>query len=337
MFDNNVDLDFTYYYIRSFDQILDSPVPNSSGASRIRINQGVLENKGIEAIVNFNVIRNRNFRLKTGFNIGRNRNIVVSLGDGAKLLDLADIWGLNGPAIAVREGEDYGTIIGYDYIYHENGSRILNEAGTHYQFTESRVPIGNASPDFTGGWTTQISYKGVRLNTLVDTKWGGDIYSGSYVTGLQNGQSPETLIERNDGGLPYVDPDGNNRNVGVVLDGVYADGSQNDKVVHYLFKYIPNAGGWGRWLSTPGIVENSWVKLREVSLSYDLPKSLLKKTKVFQDLEVSVVGRDLFYLYTTLPDRINPEASNGSGNAQGLEWGAFPGVRSFGVNLKAGF
>ncbi len=337
LFDNNIDIDFTYYYIRSFDQILDSPTPNSSGASKIRINSGVLENKGIEAIVNFNIIRKRNFSLKTGFNIARNRNKVVSLGDGAKLLELADIWGLNGPAIAVREGEDYGTIIGYDYIYHENGSRILNEAGTHYQFTESRVPIGNASPDFTGGWTTQIAYKGFRLSTLVDTKWGGDIYAGSYVIGLQTGQSPETLIERNGGGLPYTDPDGNNRNVGVVLDGVYADGTQNDKTVHYYFKYVPNAGGWGRWLSTPGVLENSWVKLREVTLSYDFPKSLTQKTKVFQNLTLSVVGRDLFYLYTSLPDRINPEGANGAGNAQGLEWGAFPGVRSFGVNLNCGF
>ena len=337
LFDNNIDIDFTYYYIRSFDQILDSPTPNSSGASKIRINSGVLENKGIEAIVNFNLIRKRNLTLKTGFNFARNRNKVVSLGDGAKLLELADIWGLNGPAIAVREGEDYGTIIGYDHIYHENGEPILNEEGTHYLFTESRVPIGNASPDFTGGWTTQLTYKNFRLSTLVDTKWGGDIYAGSYVIGLQTGQSPETLIERNGGGLPYVDPNGDTRNIGVILDGVYADGSQNDKVVHYYFKYVPNAGGWGRWLSTPGILDNSWVKLREVSLSYDFPTSLTRKTKVFQNLTLSVVGRDLFYLYASLPDNINPEGANGAGNAQGLEWGAFPGVRSFGVNLNCGF
>ncbi|MEZ4849692.1 MAG: hypothetical protein R3B93_13975 [Bacteroidia bacterium] len=78
----------------------------------------------------------------------------------------------------------------------------------------------------------------------------GDIYAGSYVIGLQTGQSPETLIERQGGGLPYTDPDGVNRNVGVILDGVYENGVPNDKVVHYYFKYIPNAGGWGRFLQT---------------------------------------------------------------------------------------
>ncbi|MCP5055073.1 MAG: SusC/RagA family TonB-linked outer membrane protein, partial [bacterium] len=226
----------------------------------------------------------------------------------------------NGPAIAVREGDEYGTIVGYDYIYHENGQPIVNETGTHYLFTENRVPVGNASPDFTGGWSMRLGYKGLTLRTLVDTKWGGDIYAGSYVTGLQNGQSPETLVERQGDGLPYTDPDGNVRNVGVILPGVYADGTPNDKVVHYLFKYIPNAGGWGHWLTTPGILENSWIKLREVSLTYDFPEPLIAKTKAFQSLSISLVARDLAYLYSSLPDKINPEGNNGSGNAQGLEW-----------------
>jgi len=202
--------------------------------------------------------------------------------------------------MVVREGEEYGTITGFDYVYHENGQPILSDDGTTYQITESRVPIGNASPDFLGGWTTRFSYKGFTLRTLVDTKWGGDIYCGSYVTGLQTGQSPETLLEREGGGLPYTDPDGNVRNVGVILPGVYEDGTPNDKVVHYYFKYMPNAGGWGHVISTPGIVENSWVKMREISLVYQFPQKLVDKTKVFQNLSLSVVGRNLFYFYNDL-------------------------------------
>ncbi|MCB0553725.1 MAG: SusC/RagA family TonB-linked outer membrane protein [Phaeodactylibacter sp.] len=337
LLDDRINLDFTWYYIRSFDQILDSPLPASSGANRIRINTGVLENKGYEAILNITLIHNRNFSWRTGININHNRNFVASLGDGAEILELANIWGLNGPAIAVREGEEYGTIIGYDYIYHEgSGQPIVNEDGTHYLFTDSRVPLGNASPDFTGGWTMKLSYKGLSLSTLVDTKWGGDIYAGSYVIGLQTGQSPETLKERLGGGLPYTDPDGQVRNIGVILPGVDANGLPNDKVTHYYFKYIGNTGGWGHFPTTPGILENSWVKLREVVLSYRLPKKLLDKSGVFQDLTFSLVGRDLFYLYTTLPDRVNPEGANGSGNAQGLEWASFPSVRSltFGLNMS---
>ncbi|NTV84604.1 MAG: SusC/RagA family TonB-linked outer membrane protein, partial [Bacteroidales bacterium] len=167
--------------------------------------------------------------------------------------------------------------------------------------------------------------------------WGGDIYCGSYVISLQTGQSPETLLEREGGGLPYTDPDGNTSNIGITLDGVYADGTPNEKVVHYYYKYLPNAGGWGKFLSTPGILENSWVKMREISLSYSLPSTFIKRTKVFQDLTLSIAGRDLFYIYSSLPDKINPEGIMGSGNAQGFEWGSFPSTLSITFGIAAAF
>jgi iron complex outermembrane receptor protein len=119
-----------------------------------------------------------------------------------------------------------------------------------------------------------------------------------------------------------------------VLPGVYADGTPNDKVVHYYYKYL-NSGGWGPVLTTPSVFDNTWVKLREVSISYRLPKKW--GGKVFQNLQIALVGRDLAYLYSSLPDNINPEGANGSGNAQGIEFGALPGMRSFGLTLGAGF
>lgn len=337
MFNERLSVDFTYYYIKSDNQILESPVPLSSGASRIRINNGVLDNRGIELILNGVIINRQGLVFETGINFSRNRNRVVSLGEGADILELANIWALNGPAIAVREGEDYGTIIGYDYVYHENGQPIISDDGTTYKITENRVPIGNSSPDFIGGFTTNLTWKGFSLSTLIDTKWGGDIYCGSQVILLQTGQAPETLVEREGGGLPYTDPDGVTRNVGVILPGVYEDGTPNDKVVHYYFKYMPNAGGWGKFISKPGIMENTWVKMREISLSYRIPSAVVEKTRIFQDFTISLVGRDLFYFYTTLPNKINPEGLIGSGNAQGLEWASFPGTRSFSLGITANF
>ena len=337
LFKDIINLDVTYYYIQSFNQILNSPLPASSGASEIKINTGVLENKGIEATLDITLWKGDKGFARTAFNAARNRNTVVSLGDGAQILELAQIWDLNGPAIAVRAGEQYGTIIGYDYVYHDNGQPIVNEAGTHYLISDNRVPIGNATPDWVGGWRSQFSYRGLSLQTLVDAKIGGDMYVGSYVIGLQTGQSPETLEERQGGGLPWTDPEGNTRNVGVILDGVKADGSPNEEVVHYYFKYLPNAGGWGRFLSSPGVMDNSWVKLREVSLSYTFSPTVLSKLNIFQELNVALVGRDLGYLYTTVPDRINPEGNNGAGNAQGLEWASYPGMRSYGFRVQANF
>lgn len=337
-FENRIDFDFTYYYLHSFSQILENlPVPVSSGASGITINEGVLTNEGFEIILNAVPVQTTQVLFKTGINLSRNVNTVESLGENAEVLLLADIWGLNGPAMALREGDEYGTIYGYDYVYHENGQPIVNDAGTKYLITDTRVPIGNASPDFLAGWYTELHYKGFTLGTLIDTKWGGDIYCGSYVINLQAGLSPETLEEREGGGLPYTDPDGNTSNTGIILDGVYSDGTENDQVVHYYYKYLPNAGGWGKFLSTPGIIENSWVKMREISLSYHFPPQMIQKTRVFQNLSLSIVGRDLFYIYSSLPDKINPEGIMGSGNAQGFEWASMPGTRSITFGISASF
>jgi len=331
-----ISLDFTYYYVYSFDQIMTLPIPESSGAGYIRTNEGVLTNKGFEIILNTTPYQNKNFSFKTGINFAHNRNHVVSLGDNADSYEIANIWGLNGPAMILHAGDDFGTISGYDYVY-KDGKPVVNDAGTKYLITSTRVPIGNASPKFTGGWTMQFKYKNITLGTVVDTKWGGDIYSGSYVTGLQTGQSPETLLERDGGGLPYTDPSGVTSNIGVILPGVHQDGTPNTTVVHYYYKYMPNAGGWGQMLSTPGILKNTWVKCREIALSYTLPTKFLSHVKIFQDMSISIVGRDLFYIYKTLPDNINPEGVMGAGDAQGFEWASMPGTRSFSFQFNARF
>ncbi len=336
-FNDRVNLDFSYYYIESFDQILDSPIPNSSGSSQLRINNGILENYGFELGIRAYVKKWKDAFINLGFNLSQNKNYVKSLGDGAEFLELANIWGDFGPKIMVREGEQYGTIYGYDHIYHENGEPIINDAGTHYLVTETIVPIGNASPKFLAGLTTQIKFKNFSLASLVDSRIGGDIYAGSHVIGLQTGQSPQTLNERDGNGLPYVDPSGETRNVGVILPGVLENGVSNDQVVHYYYKYLPNAGGWGKILTTPGIMEHTWIKMRELSLAYSFTDKQTQKLKFLQGLNLSLVGRDLFYLYSSLPDNVNPEGASGSGNAQGLEWASFPNMRSISLRLNAKF
>lgn len=335
-FNDRLVADFTYYYKYCFDQIISLPLPASSGAPLVSINEGVLSNRGIELTINATVLQQTFFAAKTGFNLSRNRNKVVSLGDYADTYVLADIWGENGPQMALHAGDDFGTILGWDYVY-KNGQPVVSDDGKKYMVSDVRVPVGNAAPDFLAGWTTEFRYKGFTLRTLVNTKWGGDIYCGSYVIGMQTGQSPETLWERDGNGLPFTDAAGNESNAGIVLPGVHADGTPNETVVHYYYKYLPNAGGWGHFLSAPGIVEDTWIKLREVNLSYHLPGKVVSKLKIFQELSLSITGRDLFYLYTTLPDHINPEGILGAGDAQGFEWASLPGVRSFSFAVNARF
>ena len=216
---------------------------------------------------------------------------------------------------------------------------LLNETGTTYLKTDNRVPIGNCAPLVTGGINLRASYKNWSLYALIDAKLGGQIYCASYVVAMQTGQSLETLYEREGNGLPYYENGELLGNYGVILPGYCintetGEAHQNENVVHYLYKYMPNYGGWGNIISTPGIVNNTWIKMRELSLTYDFPRKLLDKQNLFKQASISLVGRDLFYIYKTLPDNINPEGTQGSGNAQGLEYASYPGTRSFLINLK---
>jgi len=338
MFKGKLELDFTYYYKYSFDQIVPGlPIPTSSGASSVKINNGEMVNRGVELTISRVLFEKKDQYAKVGFNLTRNRNKVISLGEEGTQLIIGDLWGLNGPAQILQAGDDYGTISGYDYVYDSNGQPILNDEGTKYLITDTRVPIGNASPKFLWGLTGTWTYRNFTVSTLIDSKLGGAIYCGTYVIGMQTGQSPETLLERDGGGLPYTDPDGNTSNTGVILEGVHADGTPNTTVVHYYYKYMPNYGGWGKFLSTPGIIEDTWIKLREVAITYNIPKKTMARMKFVQEIGISFVCRDVGYIYSSIPDRINPEGINGSGNAQGFEWASLPGCRSYSIGIKAKF
>jgi len=347
---NRINLDFTYYDIVSDNQIITSAISLASGASKVTFNSGELSNKGFEISLNANIIRNDNFSWDLTFNGAKNTNRVVALAEGIEEQILGSVFGSLGAFIKASPGEEYGTIYGTDFelddqgrkqvmnIYNKDGSGEV--IGTQYKITNEVQKIGNAAPKLTGGLSNIFRYKNFRLYALVDFKYGGDIYSVDHATAMGGGLSPATLKERNGGGLPYTFPDGTTDNVGMIMQGYNVDdGRENDRVIAPAFYYGVTYAGWSHLnrARSLSVFENSWIKLREISLSYRFSKELVKKTKVLQDVSLSLVGRNLFYLYTTLPDHLNPEAINGVGNGQGLQWSQYPGMRTYGFNLKVGF
>ena len=271
---------------------------------------------------------------------------MLSLDGINKTILIGEYFGGAGPVIQVDVGEKYGNIYGWDYELNAKGNRIIKErkdgdgnvVGTLYKTTANRVKIGNSTPDLIGGISNSISWKNFNLYALVDFSVGADIWSGDYATSLSSGLSPSTLLERNGGGLAHTYPDGTQANHGIKMEGDLEDGSPNNHVVHYIWKY-GRLGSWGGGnLSTPSILKNDWAKLREVTLSYTVPSELVKKTKVIQNLRLSATARDLFYIYSSLPDKLNPEATAlTAGNAQGLMFGALPGMRSFSFSINVSF
>ncbi|HVS91149.1 MAG TPA: SusC/RagA family TonB-linked outer membrane protein [Mucilaginibacter sp.] len=355
-FNDRLNVNFTYYNTYSDHQILTISVANSSGLNSVLINSGALRNRGIEFSVNAKIIKTDDFGWDVTVNGAHNQNKVVSLAPGINYLPLGSWFGGDGVSMRVNPGDNYGDIYGYDYKY-KNGQKVVNLVyadgmntgngpvlGAQYATSDDIVKIGNATPKLTGGISQTFRYKNISLYVLTDFKIGGQIWSGDYATIMGQGMAPETAWERDGHGLPYTFPDGTKANVGVILPGVALNPAtgqyqQNTAVVNSWWKYAGNYQSWDNVpvVRTNSIFNDSWGKLREVAVTYALPKDLVAKTKVLQSLSVSLVGRDLFYLFTTLPDHINPESIVGTSNVQGIQFGGLPGVRSYGFSVRAGF
>ncbi len=342
---NRINTEITYYQTKATSQIMSGSLALSSGAQSITFNSGALSNRGVEFIVRATPVQKTNLRWDVTLNAAHNKNKVLSLSEGIDRYPLQDLWAGNGVQMYVEVGQDYGSIYGYDYTY-KNGQRVVEKildkndptkvVGTRYVTTTDPIVIGNATPKLTGGLGNTLRYKNFSLYVLTDFKLGGDIYSADYAAAMGMGLSPSTLNERDGNGLPYTYPDGTKANHGVIIDGVFADGTRNTDVVHYMYKYAGAFQGWSnvKMPRSNAVFENTWVKMREVALTYSIPSNLVKKLKFVQGLDLSLIGRNLFYIYTSLPEKLNPEAINGIGNAQGIQWAQFPMMRDMGISLK---
>jgi iron complex outermembrane receptor protein len=350
-FNNRLNLTVTYYSIYSYDQILPVNIPTSSGADALTINTGALDNRGFEFILSLKAISRSDFKWDVSVNGAHNSNRVVSLEPGVDQIPIGTWFGGDGVNMNAHVGDQYGTIYGYDYL-RNNGQKVVNllygdgantgngpVIGAQYATTQTIVKIGNATPMLTGGISNTFTYKGWSLYVLTDFKIGGQIWSGDFASFMGQGQAPETLKERDGHGLPFTFPDGTSSNIGAILPGVTPDGKPNTAVVNAWWKYAGNYQSWDNLpiVRSNAIFTNSWGKLREVALTYRVPAKFVERTRIFQNLSASLIGRDLFYLFTRLPDRLNPEGVTGTTNVQGMQFGELPGVRSFGFSVKAGF
>lgn len=325
-FNNRLEFDFSYYKNSTFDQIIALPVSFASGNSAMYINAGEIENKGYELTLNAVPVQIKDFSWNFSVNWFTNKNKVVDLGDDVDNILLFSAWDVS---INAREGEAYGAIVGTDFVYHD-GKKVVGDNGFYLRTDEEKV-IGNINPDWNAGITNIFSYKNITLSALIDIQQGGDIYSVNMKHGLATGLYEETA-GLNELGNPKRDPV--SEGGGIILPNtVYEDGTPNITRIE--------AGEWGtayNYDASPTaryIYDASYIKLREVSLSYNLPHSLLKKTFI-KKASVAFVGRNL-WIIDKETKHFDPEAALSSGNQQGIEHGTYPTTRTFGFNLNIGF
>jgi hypothetical protein len=312
------------------------------------INAGEIQNKGIELTLNANPVNIGSFKWDININWSKNQNEVVSLYPGITNLRLNSVNLQGGVTVNAEVGRPYGTIKGRDYTYDANGNKIINAVtGAPVITTSAAISIGNFTPDWTGGINNSFSYKNLALSFLIDVQKGGDIWSLDMYYGLSSGLYPETAFT-NDLGNPVRDPIIGDaisgygaKSGGYIIEGVNvvrdADGAIISSTPNKTRVDASNADGFGTGVlpHSAFVYDASFIKLREVVLTYSLPSKLLSKTFI-KGVSLSAIGSNLWIILKNLP-YADPESGMTAGNIQGYTTGSLPTTRDFSFNLKLDF
>jgi len=329
--------DLALYKTNTINQILPLPVSTSTGYNIKIINAGEIQNSGIEFVLHATPIKTKNFKWDITLNWSKNYNKVLSLLEGVDNLQLGRFQG--GVSINAMVGQPYGTIYGTDFIYNDDGEKIVDSTNGRYLRTAtSDQVIGNVNPDWQGGLLNSLSYKNWSFSFLIDFQKGGDIFSLDMYYGLATGLYEETSYT-NDLGNPVRDPLTYNGDGSYAADcgGFINEGVNQDGSVNATRIAASNYGsfGYARLPNAAFVYDASYVKLRHIALSYTIPAKVLKNTFI-TGITLTAVASNVLIIFKNLP-HADPESGLGAGNLQGYTTGSLPTTRDFSLNLKFTF
>jgi len=318
LINNRLGLDVALYNRRSTNDIVSVPISTTSGYNNAILNSGELSNKGIEVLMTATPVKASNFSWNVSYNFAYNQSEVIKLADGISTFSLGN--SANGNAyINNNVGRTYGAIYGYRMLKDASGNTVFDtNAGLPAQ-TNINQELGKGVPPVTMGFSSDFQYKNISLNFLVDGKFGNKVFSVMEVYATRLGLLKSTLPGREDG---------------LVLNGVTPTGDNYTRtipVAQLRSAYYNNLNRYTELF----IHDGSFIKLRQVILSYGLPVSKIKFLKI-QSASIALVGRNLLTLYKKT-DNFDPEQSLTNGPAQGIESIGLPRTRSYGVNLMLKF
>jgi hypothetical protein len=328
MFKNRLNFDLSLYKTNTENQIFNVPQSTATGVNYATVNAGEIQNKGIEIALSGKPVKIENFTWDLGVNWSKNENTVVSLNQGRDNLLLANFQG--GASLNATVGESYGTLRGTDYTYDASGNKVIDANG-FYVLNKNQV-IGNTQAKWIGGISNRFTYKNISFNFLIDMKRGGDIFSLDQAYGQETGIYD---LGVNDLGNSVRNPvTGGADSGGVILAGVHADGTPNTTRID-----ASTSGGTAFSSDTNPtkayFYDGSFVKLREVGLTYSLPSRLLDKMSI-KGMSFSIIGNNLWIIDKNLP-YADPEAGSSAGNIQGFQSGVMPATKIYSFNVKLNF
>ncbi len=324
-FQNRLGLDVTWYQENSFNQILGVPVANTSGFGSRLINAGDIQNQGVEIQLRGTILQDADYSWNVRANFTRNDNEVKELTEGVQ----TEVLGRSRSRhtnIEARPGEPYGQIVGPSYERTDDGAIVHNEDGLPV-IGEAKA-LGNQQEDWSLGLTNTFQWQGLTLQALFDVSWGGDIYSFTNAQAYQSGKHEDTLPGREQG---FVVGDGvivTERND----DGEIVSTRPNDVEVEPE-EYYGHIGGN---FAEPFIYDASYIRLRQLRLSYSLPQSAIVALPGVSSARLSLTGRNLWLLYDEVPN-VDPSATYTTGRDHGLEHASLPQTRNFGFDVQIRF
>lgn len=313
--ENRLTFDLNLYYKTSKDLLLNLPLPQSSGYGEVYQNAAELVNKGIEVELGYDVFKkNKPFQWNINLNWSKNESKVTEISGNLDAVSIESAFGSIG-YYAVK-GQPLGSFYGTKWQRNANGQKIIGTDGLPLIESETGN-LGNSAPKWTGGIRNTFTYKRATLSGLLDFRHGGVVYNG-------------TLARLHNFGVSEASAD---REHTYIIDGVKSDGTANDIAItakNYYQKYLGDGGGAGE----EAVTDVNWIRLRDVTLSYDFN---VKKFTAINSAQLSFTGRNLWL--DTNYKGVDPETSlTGAGSKiNGLDYFNNPGSKSFIMSLKVGF
>lgn len=313
-FKERVGIDFAWYTASTTNQILPTSISYASGAQSTVINAGEIKNTGIEGRIYGKPVVGE-FTWEIGLNISKNQNEVVELLEGVDQHQLSSSNNGRGQiSIEASPGNAYGDIVGFDYQKDAQGRILFDDAGGVLR-TDEKVVLGNITPDLVGGIYNNFKYKNFELRTLIDFSIGGEMFSTTNFLSYRNGNHQGTVAGR-EGGL--------------AVNGATEGGSAVSTVDAETYWMDVT----GKDIASDFVYDATYVKFRELSIGYQLPRSILENTFV-QGVTFSLTARNLFFIKNGM-DGIDPESTISRGML-GIEYASLPSTRSFGFSVNVKF
>ena len=339
---NRIGFNGTFYYSKSSDVILVAPLAYSTGYSSKLVNAATIRNYGVELTLTTTPVKTDVFTWDMNINWSFNKNKVLALAPG---IDKVLIGGFTNGEVDAIAGKPFGQIYGNIYVRSNpndmNSPLLINDdassAGYGMPIVSSQSgAIGDINPDWTGSVINNLAYKGFVLGIQLDVRKGGDIWNGTKGAMSYFGTSKET--ENRGTTTVFKGLLGHLNTAGEVVNGpgdAAGAGAENNVTATYNQYYWQNIGSNFIGPSEVGVEDASFVRIRQLSLGYDLPKSFIRKAKLSMATVTLFSNNPVLW---TKYSGVDPETSlAGPANGQGVDYFNNPGTKSYGIRLNVAF